>query len=156
MYQYLQMEFSPEGLALLKQWEGLRLRAYQDTGGVWTIGYGHIETAKPGMEITERQAEELLLDYDLPKYEQAVNRYVKVTLSQLQFDALVVFCYNVGIHAFKTSTLLKVLNREEYEDVDDQYMRWVYDNGERIEGLVNRREASSALFNRGIFTEDKS
>lgn len=155
MYQYLQMEFSPEGLALLKQWEGLRLRAYQDTGGVWTIGYGHIETAEPGMAITERQAEELLLDYDLPKYEQAVNRYVKVTLSQLQFDALVVFCYNVGIHAFKTSTLRKVLNREEYEDVDDQYMRWVYDNGERIEGLVNRREASSALFNRGIFTKDK-
>jgi len=151
MYENLKMEFSPEGLALLKQWEGLRLRAYKDSGGVWTIGYGHIETAKPGMTITEEQATELLLDYDLPKYESAVNRYVTVALSQLQFDALVVFCFNVGIRAFKTSTLLKVLNRGDYDDVDDQYMRWVYVNKERVQGLVNRRAASAVMFNRGIF-----
>jgi len=151
MYQYVRLWMSPDGLALLKEWEGCKLKAYLDTGGVWTIGYGHTATAHRGMEITQLRAEELLLQYDLPQYEEAVNKYVTVALSQRQFDALVVFCYNIGVNAFKDSTLVKVLNKGWYGEVQEQFMRWVYDNKKRIEGLANRREAEAKLFNRGIF-----
>ncbi|WP_375645154.1 lysozyme, partial [Bartonella sp. MR100HLJHH] len=93
-------KISSEGLALIKQWEGLRLNAYKDAIGVWTIGYGHTNNAgKPfvhkGMAITEKQAEELLCQ-DLRQFENAVERAVTVSLTDEQFAALVSFCYNVG------------------------------------------------------------
>ncbi len=96
---------------VFKQWEGLRLNAYKDAIGVWTIGYGHTNSAgKPfiyeGMTITEKQAEELLCQ-DLRQFENVVERAVTVSLTDEQFAALVSFCYNVGTGAFCNSTLLK-------------------------------------------------
>ncbi len=102
---------SQEGLALIKQWEGLRLNAYKDAIGIWTIGYGHTNSAgKPfihkDMTVTEKQAEELLRQ-DLRQFENAVEQAVQVSLTNEQFAALVSFCYNIGTTAFCNSTLLK-------------------------------------------------
>ena len=133
---------------LIKKWEGLRLAAYQDTGGVWTIGYGHTHTAKPGMVITKEEAERLLW-VDVKWAKDAVERYVHVPLTHGQKSALVSFTYNVGVSAFRKSTLLMKLNAGDYAGASDQFMRWVYDNGKRIQGLANRRKDEKRVFDDG-------
>ncbi|QEE09261.1 phage lysozyme [Bartonella kosoyi] len=142
-------------LHCLKQWEGLRLRAYQDISGVWTIGYGHTGKAgKPtvveGMMITEKKAENMLLA-DLRQYEQAVEKAVGVILSDEQFGALVSFCYNVGIPAFQNSTLLKRLNKGDYEAIPAELQKWTKAGGKRLQGLVHRRAAEAGLWAKGAF-----
>ncbi|ENN93786.1 lysozyme [Bartonella bovis] len=137
-------------LNCLKKWEGLRLNAYQDASGVWTIGYGHTGKAgKPdvieGMTITHKKAETILLT-DLQKYEAAVERAVDVNLSDEQFGALVSFCYNVGINAFQYSTLLKRLNKGDYEAVPAELQKWTRAGGKRLKGLVHRRAAEAGLW----------
>lgn len=86
---------SKEGMELIKSFEGCRLKAYQDVAGIWTIGYGHTGNVRPGMSITQEQAE-TFLRADLKKFEQCINRCVAVPLTQNMFDALVSFTYNVG------------------------------------------------------------
>ena len=134
-----------EGLALIKKFEGCELKAYQCSAGVWTIGYGHTKDVVEGMEITQEQAEQMLVD-ELHEYESYVNEYVTVALSQNQFDALVSWVYNLGPANLKASTMLKVLNSGQYEDVPAQIKRWNKAGGKVLEGLIRRREAESALF----------
>ncbi len=148
-------KISSEGLALIKQWEGLRLNAYKDAIGVWTIGYGHTNSAgKPfiyeGMTITEKQAEELLCQ-DLRQFENAVERAVTVSLTDEQFAALVSFCYNVGTTAFCNSTLLKKLNSGDYEAIPTELQKWTKAGGKRLEGLAHRRAAETGLWAKGAF-----
>ncbi|MBB5074456.1 lysozyme, partial [Bartonella callosciuri] len=148
-------KISSEGLALIKQWEGLRLNAYKDAIGVWTIGYGHTNSAgKPfvhkGMTITEPQAEELLCQ-DLQQFENAVEQAVIVSLTEEQFAALVSFCYNVGIKAFCKSTLLKKLNNGDYEAVPAELQKWTKAGGKRLQGLVHRRAAETGLWAKGSY-----
>lgn len=132
------------GLALVKQWEGRKLLAYYDGGGVLTIGYGSTgKHVKPGMRISEAQAERLLMD-DLDRFERRVASLVKVPLNDNQFAALVSFDFNTG--AIHKSTLLKKLNKGDYAAVPSELMKWVNDNGKRIQGLVNRRKAEGALW----------
>lgn len=134
------------GLTLLKEVEGLRLKAYLDTGGVWTIGYGHTgPDVKPGLVITLDKAE-ALLKQDVQTAEAAVNKLVKVSLSQNQFDALCSFTYNVGESQFSTSTLLRLLNAGRYDEAKDQFKRWNKDNGKVVQGLINRRAKEEELF----------
>ena len=152
-------QISPHGLDKLKQWEGLRTKAYQDSKGEWTIGYGHTAmagTPKPykGMVITERDAEEILLR-DLTQYENAVEQSVKVKLNDNQFAALVSFTYNVGIGALKKSTLLKKLNTGNFDAVPSEFMKWVYTGKEKNKGLANRRRAESYLWIEGGFVSSK-
>ncbi|WP_442894950.1 lysozyme [Bartonella sp. CB178] len=135
--------------------EGLRLHAYQDVSGIWTIGYGHTEKAgKPkvveGVVITEKKAETVLLT-DLRQYEQAIEKAVCVILSDEQFGALVSFCYNVGTTAFCNSTLLKKLNQGDYEAVPSELQKWVKSGGKRLQGLVNRRAAEAGLWAGGAY-----
>ena len=99
-----------------------------------------------GDRITKEQAEKLLIE-DVRQFEAAINKLVKVALKQGQFDALVVFCYNVGIGAFERSTLLSVLNMGRYADVPAQLMRWTKVKGKELSGLVNRRNAEVLLWN---------
>lgn len=143
----------------IKQWEGLRLNSYQDSGGVWTIGYGHTSDTTfrvgPGQTITEEKATELLRQ-DLREAEETVDRAVKVTLNDNQFGALVSFTLNVGVDAFKKSTLLKKLNAGDYAAVPSELRRWNKDNGVVVEGLVNRRAAEIALWNKGAFVSSAS
>lgn len=141
-----QMHISGRGLEVLKRFEGLQLKAYFCPAGVLTIGYGSTGPhVKMGMEITPAEAEKLLLD-DVARFESAVNRLVKVPLTQGQFDALVCFSYNIGIGAFEKSTLLSVLNMGRYGEVISQFKRWNKVKGHVVNGLVNRREAEIGLW----------
>ncbi|WP_455465891.1 lysozyme [Bartonella sp. B39] len=148
-------KISKEGLAMIKQWEGLRLNAYKDAIGVWTIGYGHTSTAgKPfvheGMIITKEQAENVLCQ-DLRQFENAVEQAVQVSLTDEQFAALVSFCYNIGTTAFCNSILLKKLNQGEYEAVPAELQKWTKAGGKRLQGLVHRRAAEAGLWAKGAY-----
>lgn len=131
---------------VVREFEGLRLEAYLDTGGVWTIGYGHTgEEVRRGLTIDLAQAETWLTE-DLREAEGYVSKLVKVGLTQNQFDALVSFVYNIGGTAFSKSTLLKKLNAGDYEGAANQLLRWNKDNGKVIGGLTNRRKKERELF----------
>lgn len=139
------MKTSQKGIDLIKKFEGCRLEAYRCPAGVWTIGYGHTKGVQERMKITQAQAEEFLRE-DLRVYEQAVERCVKVPLSQNQFDALVSFCYNCGGEALRTSTLLRLLNESKYSEAAGQFLRWNKAGGKVLAGLTRRREEERALF----------
>ncbi|EEN7391628.1 lysozyme [Salmonella enterica subsp. enterica serovar Telelkebir] len=139
------MKASDNGRAFIRAREGVKLAAYQDGGGVWTIGYGHTRGVKQGQVINHEQADEFL-DSDLRQVESCISERVTVALNQNQFDALVSFVFNVGRQAFSDSTLLKKLNEGNYRAAADQFTRWVYDNDKFVQGLYNRRVAERDLF----------
>lgn len=144
------MQTSDKGIALIKQFEGCKLTAYQDSVGEWTIGYGWTQPVdgKPiraGMTIKQETAERLLKT-GLVSYEIDVSRLVKVSLTQGQFDALVSFTYNLGARSLSTSTLLRKLNAGDYAGAADEFLRWNKAGGKVLNGLTRRREAEHALF----------
>ncbi len=150
------MKLSAAGLELLKKSEGFRSRVYLDVNGFPTIGYGHRlmhPESFPG-GVTEIEASQILAS-DVRDAEQAVERLVKVPLTQGQFDALVDFCYNLGSGKLASSTLLKVLNGGRYEDAAEQLLRWDLAGGEENAGLKARREAEAALWS-GSTAEQKA
>ena len=139
------------GLSHVKRWEGLRTRAYRDVAGILTIGYGHTSAAgapvvKDGMTITEAEAEEILRR-DLQKFEERVERFVKVPLTDNQHAVIVSFDFNTG--KLDKSTLLKKLNKGDYDAVPTELMKWVHAGGKKVKGLVNRRAAEAGLWARG-------
>lgn len=142
------MRTSERGLQLIKQHEGLRLTAYLDPVGIWTIGYGHTP-ARAGQKITLDQANRLLIE-DATTAEKAVLRNVKVKLTQGQFDALVSFVFNLGEGRLKSSTLLRKLNGGDYDGASAEFGRWVYGKvsglNVRLPGLIKRREDERSLF----------
>lgn len=142
------MKISENGLNLIKQFEGLRLQAYQCSAGVWTVGYGHTAGVRPGDIIDEVQAG-IFLRQDVAASESTVMKFVTVALRQHQFDALVSFVFNLGSGNFAASTLLKKLNAKDYNGAADQFLRWVYAGGEPISGLLRRRNAERELFIKG-------
>ena len=139
------MQMSKEGLALIKKFEGFESRAYLCPAGVWTIGYGHTKDVKEGDEWSQTHAE-YMLEVELEEFCDYVNNMVKVPLEQYQFDALVAWVYNLGAGNFRESTLLKVLNQGDYDDVPHQIKRWNKAGGRVLQGLVRRREAEALLF----------
>ncbi|HEM7398318.1 lysozyme [Citrobacter farmeri] len=144
------MQTSEKGIALIKQFEGCKLTAYQDSVGIWTIGYGWTQPVdgKPiraGMTIKQETAERLLKT-GLVSYESDVSRLVKAGLTQGQFDALVSFAYNLGARSLSTSTLLRKLNAGDYAGAADEFLRWNKAGGKVLNGLTRRREAERALF----------
>ena len=143
------MKTSESGVELIKRFEGLELESYQDIAGVWTIGYGHTETAGPNQRITEREAEELLRR-DLRPREDAVDSLTSVPLNQNEFDALVSFVYNVGINAYRGSTARRRLNRGDRIGAAEALQWWnkaTVDGVLReVTGLTRRRTAEAALF----------
>ncbi|NBX72790.1 MAG: lysozyme [Alphaproteobacteria bacterium] len=136
---------APVGRALIKEFEGLKLRAYRCPAGMLTIGYGHTRTVKPEQTISKERAEELLTE-DLVYFEKIVSDTVRVSLNDHQFSALVSFCFNVGAQNFTHSTLLKLLNRGWYDQVPAQLLRWTRVGGEAMGGLVRRRAAEARLW----------
>lgn len=140
------MRIGKAGLDLIKKWEGVKLTAYMPTpNDVWTIGYGHTKTARPGMTITLQQAEELLVQ-DLKWVEEALAKHVKVPLNQNQYDSLASFVYNLGETNFASSTLLRKLNAGDYLGAADQLPRWNKQKGKVLRGLTNRRAEERSLF----------
>jgi lysozyme len=150
------MRMSAVGLDTVKEFEGLRLKAYKCPAAVWTIGYGHTSAAgspivTSDLEITREAAEEILKK-DMGQYEDGVSKYVKVGLTQGQFDALVDFAYNAGVGALAKSTLLKKVNAEKFDEVPAEFMKWTKGGGKELPGLVRRRRAEVKLW-RGLDTE---
>tara|TARA_Y100001951_G_C11286843_1_gene269311 strand:- start:1764 stop:2207 length:444 start_codon:yes stop_codon:yes gene_type:complete len=139
------MKISEEGIELLKKFEGCKLEAYQDSVGVWTIGYGHTKGVYKGMTISQDDAEEML-EEEMEEYEGYIEEYVEVPLSQNEFDALVCWVYNLGPTNLRNSTLLMVLNQSKFDEVPEQIKRWNKAGGEVLKGLVRRREAEALLF----------
>ena len=142
------MTVSPKGLALLREFEGLRLNAYPDPasgGDPWTIGYGHTKGVKKGDVITEEQAN-LFLWEDAAEAEEAITDLVVVPLSQGQRDALVSFIFNLGRGNFQRSTLLRKLNSGDYKGAADEFLRWNKAAGKVMPGLTRRRKAERELF----------
>ena len=143
------MKISNTGINLIRGFEDLRLKAYDDGVGVWTIGYGTTAingvAVKKGDTCTAEQAKSYMAQ-DLKKFESAVNTTVKVPLNQNQFDALVSLTYNIGIGAFKSSTLLKKLNAKDYKGAAEQFIRWNRGGGRVLNGLVKRRKIEMELF----------
>lgn len=145
-----QFKYSDAGLALTKEFEGIRLDAYQDCAGIWTIGYGHTgRDVKPGRRVGEFEAE-VLLRADLRDAVACVNRVIEVPIAQHQFDALVDFCYNVGRGNFQRSSLLARVNLEDFEGATVQFGLWVNVDMKPVPGLVRRRAAEAAMF-RGLY-----
>ncbi|WP_313564406.1 lysozyme [Acinetobacter sp.] len=145
-----EMHISPSGVDLIRNFESLRLNAYDDGVGVWTIGFGTTKypngiRVKKGDTCTLEQAKAYKQN-DLKSFEQTVNNTVKVPLNQNQFDALVSLAYNIGSTAFKNSTLVRQLNEGNYKAAANQFNVWVNAGGKRMQGLVNRRAAERTLF----------
>ncbi|WP_199153367.1 lysozyme [Chromobacterium sp. ASV23] len=140
------MQTNTAGINLIKQSEGLRLSAYQDQVGVWTIGYGHTgPDVTAGLTIEADQAERLLQG-DLARVEQGVSALVTVPLNANQFSALVSFSYNLGLRNLQSSTLLRLLNQGDYAGAAGQFPRWDCAGGQEVQGLLRRRQAEQALF----------
>ncbi|PKF33439.1 lysozyme [Acinetobacter proteolyticus] len=144
------MAISQVGINLITSFEDLRLAAYDDGVGVWTIGYGTTVypngiRVKRGDTCTKAQAVSFF-QHDLRRFEAAVNQAVKVVVNQNQFDALVSLTYNIGEQAFKDSTLLKKLNASDFMSSADQFPKWNRGGGKVMKGLVRRRAAERELF----------
>lgn len=148
-------QINEQGFELGKRLEGRAgkavLKAYRDGGGVPTIGFGHTAGVTMGQTCSEALAEKWFHD-DLDIAARAVESGVKVPLNDNQFAALVLFVLNVGVAAFRSSTLLRLLNRSQYDAVPAQLMRWCKDRDphsgkmETVPGLVNRRTAEVGLW----------
>lgn len=141
-----------EGRLIISNFEGIKLKSYEDSVGVWTIGLGHTKGVTGGMTITKDQAL-AFFQSDIREFEQWVNVLVKAPLTQYQFDALVSFTFNLGPTNLKTSTLLEKVNEKDYEGAAEEFEEWVYAGGEdcRIKenncyGIVKRRTAEKLMF----------
>lgn len=122
----------------IKEFEGCVLTAYKCPAGKWTIGYGHTKGVRQGQKITQAQADALLKS-DLKPFENYVNRLLVCT-SQGMFDALVDFVFNLGQASLERSTLLKLIRQHaNTNDIQKQFMKWVYASGKKMNGLVRRR-----------------
>lgn len=139
------MKLSSDGLRLIEESEGLRLSAYRDSVGVWTIGYGHTRGVTPGMACDAAQAAAWLLE-DVAGAEAAVSRLVTVPLAQGAFDALVDFAFNLGEGALASSTLLRKLNRGDRAGAAAEFPKWCHAGNAVLPGLVTRRAKERALF----------
>lgn len=135
-----------EGLGIVKESEGLRLQAYICPAGKWTIGWGHTGSdVLPDSIITLDRAE-VLLGEDINWAEIGVSDWVTVPLTDNQFSALVSFVFNIGIGAFRRSTLLRKLNEGYYSDVPVQMRKWIKGGGQVLSGLIVRREKEVGLW----------
>jgi len=138
---------SKNGMSMIKKHEGCKLDAYQDTVGVWTIGYGHTAGVKEGMSISQSEADDMFAE-EVESYASEVVNMVDKTLNQNQIDSLTSFAYNVGIDALRGSTLLKRINdeRSTEDSIREQFNKWVYADGKVENGLVHRRKEEADLF----------
>jgi lysozyme len=133
------------GLALIKEYEGCRLEAYQDGNNIWTIGFGHTAGVKPGDTCSQMQAD-AFLEHDLIAAELSVSSLVKVPLTDNQFAALVSFTFNEGTGRLAESTLLKKLNQGGYDLVPACLKTWIFIGPNQSQGLIRRRAAEAALW----------
>lgn len=154
------MQMSAHGIDLLTEWEGSETHVYDDIVGVATIGVGHAltpdEKSAGALNIDGTQVPyangisedqvKALLGCDLHRYESALNDAIAVDISQNQFDALVSFCYNVGINGFQGSSVLKDVNNSNFDAVPADLRMWDKAGGQVSDGLLNRRNNEVKLW----------
>ena len=137
---------------LIAKFEGLRLKAYQDTGGIWTIGYGSTKDPFSGVPVKEGQTISKAtalswLQKEIEQRQVAIRKLVKVPITSNQLAALTSLAYNIGLGSFQRSTLLRLLNaKAPIQDVADQFLRWNKVNGQIVKGLTNRRILERELY----------
>lgn len=143
------MQISHSGLSFLKDQEGFKDTAYRDSGGVWTVGYGTIQVdgkaVVQGMKCTEPQAA-LWMQGHLALVQTSINQLIRTQLTQNQFDALCSFVYNEGETAFAKSTMLRLINTNDFIGAGKQFDRWVFVGPNIVAGLVARRRRERDLF----------
>lgn len=144
------MRIDTHGLALIEAFEGFRGKAYRCPAGVLTIGYGHTSMAGPpavkaGQSMTRVEAAKVL-ERDLGDFGAGVQDMVRTDLSDHQYAALVSFAYNVGLGAFRSSSVLRAVNARDFESVPRRLNLWVKAGPRVLPGLVRRRAAEGALF----------
>lgn len=141
------MKISQNGIDLIKRYEGCSLISYQDTSGIWTIGYGWTgkvngKTICKGLKISQETADNLLLN-NITLYENKVNKYQNIYhFNQNEFDALVSFCYNIGNIDQLTDN-----GKRTKEKIKSHWIAYCKSNGKTLQGLVNRRKDELKLFN---------
>ena len=139
------MQTSQRGIDLIKSFEGLRLRAYRDAGGILTIGYGHTgRDVIEGLAISQTQAEELLRG-DLMRFEDGVRKQAGAATPN-QFDAMVSLAFNIGVTAFANSTLVRKHREGDHPGAADEFLRWNRAGGRPLSGLTRRRQAERRLY----------
>jgi lysozyme len=137
---------SSQGEDLIKSFEELRLVAYQDPKGVWTIGWGHTGSeVVEGLTCTIEDAE-VWFQEDIAWAVKGVNDSLTANVSQQQFDALTSFTFNVGVGAEEHSTMLKLVNMRDFQAAADEFLKWDHIDGVENVGLKNRRLAEQVLF----------
>jgi lysozyme len=141
---------SKTGLSLIKEFEGLSLKAYPDPasgGDPWTIGYGHTGAeVRKGLIWTQAQADNAMAD-DVSKFADGVSALIGAAPStQAQFDAMVSLAYNIGLGNFKESTLLRLHKEGDYAGAAGQFVRWNRAAGKVMDGLTRRREAEAKMY----------
>ena len=140
------MKTSLNGIELIKKFEGFSDKPYLCPAGHLTIGYGHVIPVNTSqLRVTKLRAEEILRR-DLARFESSILKLINVPLNQNQFDALVSFTYNLGAGALQRSSLRQKINRGEYQIAANEFLKWVYAGGKRLNGLVLRRSAESQLY----------
>lgn len=144
------MKVSNKGLELIKEFEGFSSVAYLCSAKKATIGYGNTfwedgTPVKIGDQISKERAE-TLLKHVVDGFSVAVEVDIKIEVTQNQFDALVSLAYNIGLGAFKNSTLLRQLNRGNFVGASQEFLRWDKSNGKPLPGLTRRREREKLLF----------
>lgn len=145
------MTINDKGIGLIKEFEGCKLKAYQDVKGVWTIGYGSTlypngNAVHEGDEITQQQAEDML-KHHVKQTADIISIYIKSSLTSNQFSALCVLAYNIGAGAFRLSTLLKMVNSNPNDqNIKSEFLKWNKSGGKVYPGLTRRRQAEADLY----------
>jgi lysozyme len=132
-------------IPLIKEFEGCKLKAYKCPADVWTIGYGHTDGVKEGDEITQQEADRLLAS-DVELFTIGVKRLVNSDIGRNQLGALTSFAFNLGLGNLRHSTLLRLVNADNFLAASKEFGKWVKANGQVLSGLVRRREAERQLF----------
>jgi lysozyme len=142
------MNISENGVNLIKKWEGFKSKAYRDSVGIWTVGYGQTgHNINSNTKITLEEAENFLINH-LKNVEDVINNRVKVPITQNQFDALCSFLYNIGTSKFteENCTLLRLINQGNYRGAAEEFPKWNRAGGKILQGLTNRRLDERELF----------
>ena len=145
------MKLNKDGYNLIKQFEGCKLQAYQDSVGIWTIGYGstyyeNMQRVKQGDKVSQQRANEIF-EFVANRFARNVDDLITSQPTQNQFNAVVSLAYNIGLGNFQRSTLLKKLNRNPNDKtIKYEFLKWINAGGRQLQGLINRRKKEAEIY----------
>lgn len=149
------MNISTNGIEMIKKWEGVRLKAYRDPVGIWTIGYGHTFGVKQGDVCSQWQAEKWLKE-EAKSHMKIAEKLITVKITQHMYDALASFHYNLGVNILTNSNLLRLINAKKWKEASEKMKEYNKAGGKVLQGLVNRRNDEAKLFMKNVGVLDKT